>query len=264
MSDSEIASWITYDEYRPAGHTATGEVRVLPGLYSPQLDNRRDVVVYLPPGHASDERRFPVLYMHDGQNLFDSGTAFGGNEWQVDETLQALAAKGLPAIAVGLFNAGGARIPEYNPFPGFTDARGDQYLAFIIETVKPLVDSVFHTQSEREHTGLVGSSMGGLISLYGFFRHPDVFGLVGALSPALWITRGAIYDLVGAAPYVPGRIYLDNGTRENSAARMEHLLVEKGYQPGQNLLYVLEPGGRHTEAAWARRLPAALRFLLGN
>jgi predicted alpha/beta superfamily hydrolase len=264
MSSPDVASWITYDEYRNVEHTAVGDVRVLPGVYSPQLNNQRDVLVYLPPGHQAGDSRFPVLYMHDGQNLFDRGTAFGGNEWQVDETLQALSAEGLPAIVVGLPHAGDSRLPEYSPFPGFSEARGDAYLAFVIETVKPLIDGAFRTQLEREHTGLLGSSMGGLISLYGFFRHPEAFGLVGTLSPALWYTRGAIYDFVSKAPFVPGKIYLDNGTRENSAARMERLLIEKGYQPGRDLLYLAEDGGRHTETAWARRLPNSLRFLLGS
>jgi predicted alpha/beta superfamily hydrolase len=262
MLRPDPTAWITYDEYRPGGHTGTGELRVLPGLYSPQLNNRRDVVVYLPPGHFARERRFPVLYLHDGQNLFDRGTAFGGSEWQVDETLEALSVEGLPAIAVGVYNAGEARIPEYSPFPGFSEPRGDAYLAFLIQTVKPLIDEAYHTLPGRDHTGLVGSSMGGLISLYGFFHRPEIFGRVAALSPAFWYGRGAIYDYVNKAPFVPGRIYLDNGSREPTAARMERRLVEKGYQPDQDLLYVVEEGGRHTETAWARRLPAALRFLL--
>ena len=264
MSQTSLAPWMLYDAYRNGPHTAVGEMRVLPGLYSPQLDNRRDVLVYLPPRHGTDARRFPVLYMHDGQNLFDQGTAFGGNEWQVDETLELLSAEGLPAIAVGLPNSGAGRIPEYSPFPGFAEPRGERYLAFLIETVKPLIDAAFRTEPGREHTGLIGSSMGGLISLYGYFRYPEVFGLAGALSPALWYTRGAIYDFVAKAPFVPGKIYLDNGSRENSASRMEQLLIEKGYQAGRDLLYVVEPGGRHTETAWARRLPGALRFLLSG
>src|SRR5260370_4159105 len=112
MTDTNLAAWVTYDEYRNAEHTAVGDVRVLPGLYSPQLDNSRDVLVYLPPGHAAGHQRFPVLYMHDGQNLFDRGIAFGGNEWQVDQTLEALRADGLGGIAVGLPHAGQARGPR--------------------------------------------------------------------------------------------------------------------------------------------------------
>ena len=262
MSDTPLAAWMTYDQYRHTEQTAVGEMRVLPGLYSPQLNNSRDVIVYLPPDHEGGRQHFPVLYMHDGQNLFDRSTAFGGNEWQADETLQILSGEGLGTIVVGLPHAGEARVPEYSPFPGYGEARGDAYLAFIVETVKPLIDAAFRTRPEREHTGIVGSSMGGLISLYAFFRHPRVFGLAGALSPSLWYTRGAIYAYVRQAAFSPGKLYLDNGTRESSAARMERLLIEKGYQPGRDLLYVAEEGGRHTETAWARRLPNALRFLL--
>ena len=262
MTNLEIATWLTYDAYRQAPHSVTGEMRVLPRLHSPQLDNTRDVLVYLPPGHAAGGRRFPVLYIQDGQNLFDNGTAFGGNEWQVDETLEALSAEGLGAIVVGLPHTHDGRLPEYSPFPGFGPARGDAYLAFVCDTVKPLIDATFHTQPERQHTGIIGSSMGGLISLYGFFSRPETFGLVGSLSPALWYTRGAIYDYIQQAPRVSGRIYLDHGTHENSAAAMAQTLRDKGFQPGRDLLYVVEEGARHTESAWAGRLPNALRFLL--
>jgi predicted alpha/beta superfamily hydrolase len=253
---------MTYDAYRGGEHSVVGDVRVLPGVHSPQLGNQRDLLVYLPPGHATSDQRFPVLYMQDGQNLFDRATAFGGTEWQVDETLEALSREGYEAIVVGLPNAGEARIAEYSPFTGFRPGYGDAYLDFLAETVKPLIDGAFRTRPGAEHTGLLGSSMGGLISLYGFFRRPEVFGLAGSLSPALWYARGAIYGFVAQAPFVPGRIYLDHGSRENSAARMERLLIEKGYEGDKDLLYVVEEGGQHNESAWARRLPDALRFLL--
>jgi predicted alpha/beta superfamily hydrolase len=183
----------------------------------------------------------------------------------VDETLAALSAEGLEAIAVGLPHAGEDRIPEYNPFArgrGGRSGRGNEYLAFVVDTVKPLIDAAFSTQPDRDHTGLLGSSMGGLISLYGFFHRPTVFGLVGSMSPALWYAGSAIYDFVSQAPLVPGRLYLDHGTHENSAGRMARLLREKGYQDEVALRYVKEPGGEHSERAWARRLPDALRFLL--
>ena len=253
-------TWLTYDEYRAGQpHTVTGQVRVLPALHSPQLGNARDVLVYLPPSYNTSDRRYPVLYMQDGQNLFDAGTGFGGQEWRVDETLEMLAGEGLEAIAVGLPHAGENRVPEYNPKPR---GHGNDYLAFVTDTVKPLIDATFRTQPHREHTGLLGSSMGGLISLYGFFHRPTVFGLVGSLSPALWYAGSMIYNLVSEAPFIPGRIYLDHGTRENSATRMAQLLRQKGYRDEIDLRYVKEEGGEHTESAWARRLPDALRFLL--
>jgi predicted alpha/beta superfamily hydrolase len=235
---------------------------VLPGVHSPQLDNQRDVLVYLPPGYAASQAAYPVIYMQDGQNLFDRATAFGGQEWQVDETLEALSAEGRPAIAVGLPHMGPARLAEYNPFPQ-RGGRGEAYLDFLIATVKPVVDRTFRTRPERAFTGILGSSMGGLISLYGFFRHPDIFGFIGGLSPAFWFGGQPLYAFMQHAPYVPGRIYLDRGLRERGGARrMIELLTERGYVLDRDLCYVEEAGGEHTEEAWARRLPGALRFLL--
>jgi predicted alpha/beta superfamily hydrolase len=265
MQPSLDPTWLPYDVYRGhAAHTVSGNVVVLPQLYSPQLDNARDLLVYLPPAYAADGPAYPVLYMQDGQNLFDAATAFLGQEWGVDETLDALAEEGLRAIVVGLPNIGEERLREYNPFEAHYGGCGERYLAFIVETVKPLIDRTFRTYHGRESTGLAGSSLGGLISLYGLFRYPDVFSRAGCLSPALWFARGAIHDYVLRRPYVSGRIYLDSGTRERvGVRRMVGELVGKGYHPGLDLLYVREEGGEHNEAAWARRLPNALRFLLG-
>ena len=262
MTDENIQTWLAYGAYHEGQHSVVGNVQVLADVDSPQLGNRRDLLVYLPPSHIRSERRYPVIYMQDGQNLFDRSTAFGGNEWQVDETLELLSQSGLEAIAVGLPHPGAERLSEYSPFDGFRPGHGDAYLDFVIDTVKPLIDDTFLTLPDREHTGLLGSSMGGLISLYGFFRRPEVFGLAASMSPALWYARGAIYSYVRQAPFNPGRVYLDHGSRENSATRMQRLLMEKGYHLGQELAYVEEEGGEHNEAAWARRLPGALRFLL--
>lgn len=256
----ETIIWEDYPKQNE--HTVVGNLKICRGFYSPQLDNRRDVLVYLPPSYGDGDRRYQVLYMHDGQNLFDRATAFAGQDWQVDETLEKLSREGLEAIVIGLNNLGDQRIKEYNPFSHFHDGRGDHYLDFIIETVKPVIDRDFRTLPGRAHTGMMGSSMGGLISLYAFFRHPQVFNFVGVMSPSFWFANGAMYEYVSQAPLVPGKIYLDNGTRENTAERMHKLLVEKGYRLDQNILYIIDEGGQHTESAWAGRLPGALRFLL--
>lgn len=248
----------------PAGHTVVGDVRVCADVYSPQLGNRRRIWIYLPPSYAHTDWRYPVLYFHDGQNLFDRATSYAGEEWQLDETLEALSRAGQDVIGVALDHAHDQRLPEYNPFPGWWPARGEDYVTFLCDTVKPWIDAEFRTRPGRGHTGIVGSSLGGLISLYAFFRRPDVFSRVGALSPALWPVRGAIYDYVRAAAQVSGRIYLDNGTRENDARPMADLLQARGYHPPETLRYVIEPGGEHRESAWARRLPDALRFLLSD
>lgn len=245
--------------YRASWHTVVGDLRVLPDVWSPQLNNRRDVLVHLPPSYGQSSWHYPVLYMHDGQNLFDRATSFLGVEWGVDETMHALSPKGREAIVVGIPNMGAERLAEYNPFPGRWPGRGEAYIYFIAETLKPLIDHEFRTLPDRDHTGLCGSSLGGLISLYGFFRRPDVFGLCGAMSPSLW---ASIYTYTHQRPYVGGRIYLDNGTREPSARAMRDLLLAKGYRLRQTLRYRAARGHHHTEAAWAKRLPGALRFLL--
>ena len=266
---------------RNAGHRVVGNVLVAQDVLSPQLDNTRDIIVYLPPTYRSSKKRYPVLYMHDGQNLFDHATSFAG-EWLVDETLEYLAYnEGLEAIVVGISNNGAERLDEYSPFIDHTygGGYGNQYVSFIANTLKPLIDHEFRTLPQRRKTGIIGSSMGGLISLYAFFLREDVFGFVGAMSPSLWFAKGAIYGYIQNASYLPGKVYLDAGTRELGAAahsvgesrryyagvrRMKRLLFNKGYQPLRDILYVEEKWAGHGEAAWARRLPRALRFFLGK
>lgn len=270
-----------WQPYPPAGseaaHTVTGTVLVKNRVYSPSLSNHRDVYIYLPPSYATSDRRYPVLYMHDGQNLFDAATSFAG-EWRADEAMNALSAEGIEAIIVGVANIGEGRMKEYLPFkhPYFGEGKGNAYLKFIVETVKSDVDHHFRTLPDRAHTGIAGSSMGGLISLYGFFCYPSVFGLAGVISPALWPAKPSIFAFVEAAAFSPGRIYFDIGTEEFSGyrqirqgmnpiadhQRMQSILAQKGYMTGETLLYIEDKGGKHNEADWARRLPNALRFLL--
>lgn len=275
-----MTTWQDYSTYRNyQNHTVKGEVRVLANLKSPQLNNQRDLLVYLPQSYKESNKRYPVLYMQDGQNLFDAATSFAG-EWYVDETMEALGQEGVEAIVVGIPNAGEKRLDEYSPFRQLNigGGLGDDYLSFLTNTVKPLIDDTFRTWPEREHTAIIGSSMGGFISLYGFFHFPQVFGLAGIMSPSFWFARGAIYTDVENAPFSPGKIYLDVGTRElgsgltvmkthsrryyASVRRMKRILVKKGYRPKRDLLYVEEKWAGHEEQAWARRLPAAIRFLL--
>lgn len=278
-------TWLDYADVYPRGqHTVSGTLKILRGLASPQLGNRRDIVVYLPPSYVEQARRYPVLYMHDGQNIFDAATSFSG-EWYVDETMEMLARQGLEAIVVGIPNIGERRFHEYIPFtsPDVASVQGEEYVAFIADTVKPIMDRDFRTRPERGATGIAGSSLGGLISLYAYFRRPEVFGLAGVFSPALrWGKRG-IFPFVNQANFSPGKIYMDVGTAEGvgladtrrgqrsfaleyllHVRRMDEMLRRKGYQPGASLRYVEDEGGIHHESAWARRLPDALRFLLGS
>lgn len=276
--------WLDYDTYRGSpDHTVTGHVVVARNVRSPQLGNRRDILVYLPPSYEGGAERYPVVYMHDGQNLFDETTSFVG-EWGVDKIMDRLArTEGLEALVVGIPNMGEERMAEYSPFadPQFGGGRGDAYLQFIGDTVKPLIDRSFRTQPGPSRTATIGSSMGGLISLHAFFARPDIFGNAGAMSPSLLFASRALFSFVRFAPFVPGRLYLDMGAREFEAGarrpwleplyrrrtlaparRMRDLLLRKGYRPGENLMYVEDPEGIHHESAWARRLPGAMTFLL--
>ncbi len=252
---------------RARGQTA-GNVRVLEGVRSAELDNTRDILVYLPPSYRGSGRHYPVIYMHDGQNLFDPTTAFAG-EWYVDDTLERLARDGVECIVVGIPNMGPARVDEYSPFhePGVGGGRGHAYLDFIVHTLKPEIDARFRTRRERTHTGMMGSSLGALISLVAFFRHPGVFGFAGAMSPSLWFAGGAVFDYIERQGRWSGRLYLDIGTREGAAhvrhaRRMAQYLRRTAVRPRLDVLFVRDRGARHNEEAWASRFARAVRFLL--
>lgn len=245
-----------------------GNIRVLTGVRSPELGNARDVQVYLPPSYAESGRHYPVLYMHDGQNLFDPSASFAG-EWRVDDTLEQIAADGVEAVVVAIPNMGSERLDEYTPFVDQDKGggRGDAYLDFVVNTLKPEIDRLFRTRHERSHTGIMGSSLGGLISLYAFFRHPGVFGFAGVMSPSLWWAGRAVFPFVGRYPRWSGRIYLDIGTAEGrthvrDARLMARHLRKTTEHPRRNLLFVEEKGAGHHEDAWAQRFERAIRFLL--
>jgi predicted alpha/beta superfamily hydrolase len=232
----------------------------------------RNLLVYTPASYARrrGETRYPVIYMQDGQNLFDPATSFAG-DWGLKSALAWASLRGFESIIVGIPNLGPLRIDEYTPFvdPKVGGGGGERYLDYLINTVKPLVDGRFRTLPDRRHTGIAGSSLGGLISLYAFFQHPTVFGFTAALSPSLWFAHGAILDLVEQAEPVPGRVYLDVGLQEGQhhvalARRLRDILVAKGYDLRADLRWVEDREGRHHESAWGRRFRKALPFLLRN
>jgi glycogen operon protein len=252
-----------------AERSIEGTVITVAAFASPQLDNRRDIMVYLPPGYDEGMERYPVLYMQDGQNLFDEQASFGGVEWRVDETMQALAGHGVQAIVVGIPNIGDRRLDEYSPFedPQHGGGKGDAYLAFIAETLKPYIDRAFRTRVEPAHTIIGGSSLGGLISLYAALARPDTFGAALVLSPALWFAGGAIFKTAEQVKKPQARVYLDVGTAEGeetlaNARRMAQLLKKKGLKEGARLRYHEAAGAEHSEAAWSERLFAAVEWML--
>jgi predicted alpha/beta superfamily hydrolase len=229
------------------------------------LGDERDLIVWLPPNYAkAPGRRFPVIYAHDGQNLFDPATAFAGVAWQLGEAANTLihAGKIEPVIVVGIANTM-ARQEEYSP------KRGRQYAAFLIDEVKPFIDKTYRTLSSRQHTAVLGSSLGGLISLYLVWWHPEVFSMAGCLSGSwMWDNAAAIRMVESESPPAPEiKIYLDHGSEgaEGNQAwvyrSMRDALVRCGFRLGKNLAYYFGINDEHNEAAWGRRVGRALLFL---
>jgi predicted alpha/beta superfamily hydrolase len=246
------------------------------GFHSQYLPDDRNVTVFLPPSyHASSDRRYPVLYMHDGQNLFDPDAAFKkGEHWRVGETATALINDGRipPLIIVGLDNTGPRRLHEYTPTHDRRRGGGGarDYGRLIVNELKPMIDAEYRTRSEAAHTGIGGSSLGGLVSLYLALEYPDVFTRVAVLSPSVWWDRRAILRNVrDARPKPPLRIWLDIGTREgryhvDNAQLLKVGLSKNGWVEGDDLHYEEVPGGTHGEAAWAARFDRVLQFLFAE
>ena len=262
-----VASWKNGEPVPGAG--ITGEVRYHRDFYSPQLDNRRDIIVWLPPSYSTaDTNQYPVLYMHDGQNIIDPLTSFAGQDWQIDETATRLIKSGAieEIIIVGINNTSD-RTPEYSPV-----LAGQQYSAFIINTLKPFIDTEYRTKPEPEYTATMGSSMGGIISFHLAWDFPHVFGMAGCLSPAFLIDDLEIVDRV--ASYTdeikPILLYIDNGTvgleqkLQPAIDELIPILAQAGFEAGTSLIYSIAEDAEHNEAAWAKRAAVPLRFFYGK
>ncbi|HJU42726.1 MAG TPA: alpha/beta hydrolase-fold protein [Vicinamibacterales bacterium] len=248
------------------------ELRRHESFHSEFLEHDRDVLVWLPPAYQTSSGRYPVLYMHDGQNLFEPETAFQkGEHWRLGETATELIEAGAiePVIIVGIYNTGEQRKDEYTPTP---DARlggghADEYGRMIVEELKPLIDRTYRTRTEGAATGIAGSSLGGLVSLYLAFTHPRVFQRVAALSPSVWWNYRAILKTVRQARAKPPlKIWVDMGTAEgkrgvDDARLLKAALVGLGFTPDVDLHYAEYEGAEHSETAWAERVGPMLRWL---
>lgn len=254
--------------------TVTRSVSVLDtAFHMPQLNRTRRVWLYLPPDYATSNKRYPVLYMHDGQNVFDAATSYAG-EWGVDEALDSLHAAGdWGAIVVAVDHAGAGRVVEYSPWPTrLGGAEGEAYVEFLVKTLKPWIDARYRTRPERAHTGIAGSSMGGLISFYAALKYPEVFGRAGVFSPAFWIAPAAYDFAARSKPLTDTRFYIISGGREVAAGersgvyqrdqeRMIATLTAAGFRPGSEIFATIAADGAHSEWFWRREFPAAYRFL---
>ncbi|MGI4758842.1 MAG: alpha/beta hydrolase [Janthinobacterium lividum] len=252
---------------------AQGRYLRIEGWLSRFLPSARDLFLYLPEAYfAQPERSFPLLLMHDGQNLFDGSLSYvEGSTWRVGSTADEEIAAGriAPVIIVGVGNAGTERLAEYTPTP---DARlgggkGRLYARMLVEEIIPLFVERYRVLPGPEHTGIAGSSLGGLISLAIAIRYPKQFGQVGAVSPSLWWDdRAILKDVRSLEERLPLRIWLDMGTGEglrhvHDTDLLAHLLRGKGWQDGVDLSYRLYPDAVHNEVAWAGRMKDLLRFL---
>jgi predicted alpha/beta superfamily hydrolase len=236
------------------------------------LRNQRDLIVYTPPGYEEQQwRRFPVLYLHDGQNLFDGATSFiPGQDWHVGQTADQCiqAGKVEPLIVVGMYNTK-ARIREYTPthVPKLGGGCADRYAKFLLEEVKPFIEREYRALTGSQYNGIGGSSLGGLVSLYLGLKHSRMFGKIAALSPSVWWNQFVIHRFAQATPVEPRpRIWLDIGTREGQrivqdVEKFRDVLLEKGWKLGQDLHYERIEGAEHNEAAWAQRVGPFLQFL---
>ncbi|MGA3053108.1 MAG: alpha/beta hydrolase-fold protein [Candidatus Korobacteraceae bacterium] len=237
------------------------------------MEEKRDLIIYLPPLYdAEPGRRYPTLYLQDGQNLFDPDTSFiPGKYWRVGETADELIMAGaiVPLIVVGIYNTGTRRIDEYTPIEDkrLGGGRADTYGQMLVEELKPFVDHHYRTLSGIQNCGLGGSSLGGLVSMYLALRYSSVFGKLAAMSPSVWWRNRAILKTVAELKRKPNlRIWMDIGTREGQRAlpdarALKTALVKKGWKLGEDLSYTEVEGGQHDEVAWSQRVAPMLRFL---
>ncbi len=242
-------------------------------FHSSILPDDRPVGVYLPTRYSSHpEERFPVFYLHDGQNLFDGRTSYvPGCTWRAHTTADEFASNGItrPVILVGIGNTGLRRMAEYTPTRDFRmgGGEGPTYGKLLIEELKPLVDQRYRTLSGPGDTGLGGSSLGGLISLYLGVRHPEIFGKLAVMSPSLWWDHRTILNTTARMmPKAEHKIWLDMGTAEGSrhlrdADLLYRTLLLNGWKADVDIAYARVDGGLHSEEAWASRFGSVLRFL---
>jgi len=251
--------------------TAAENVSIIDENFNiPQLNRTRRVWVYLPPGYDTDNKSYPVLYMQDGQNLFDANTSFSG-EWEVDESLNEMFDAGDEGvIVIGVDNGGGYRIDEYSPWINaeYGGGEGDEYVNFIVETLKPYIDNNFRTKPDRLNTGIMGSSLGALISFYAAIEHQDIFSKVGVFSPSFWFsdevynhveTTGKIYDM---------NIYMLGGEQEsdNLIQKMNDMVTalhNAGFEDSE-IKMVTHQDGQHSEWYWRREFPNGYSWLFNR
>ncbi|MDX1284592.1 MAG: glycoside hydrolase family 31 protein, partial [Draconibacterium sp.] len=273
----EIVNWGPMDSI--VSSTSQENVKILSEAFKiPQLDRERKIWVYLPPNYKTSNKSFPVVYMHDGQNLFDAKTSYSG-EWEVDETLNRLfKEKRVELIVVGIDNGSDKRLDEYSPWKNtkYGGGEGDKYVDFIVNTLKPYVDSNYKTLKGKESTAIIGSSMGGLISYYAALEYPNVFGKAGIYSPSFWFSPESISFATINDKIQDSKLYFLSGGKEggntafneiNQTVKDMNTVVEvlknQGI-PSKNMYTKVVPDGEHNEKLWRESFEETILWLFSE
>ena len=233
-------------------------------IEAPQLHTTKKIWLYLPKGYEKSKKKYPVIYMHDGQNLFDKKTSYSG-EWQVDEALDSINAQ---VIIVGIEHGNEKRIDELTPYPNpkYGGGKADTYLAFIVHTLKPKIDAIYRTKTDLKNTTIFGSSLGGLVSYYAVLKYPKVFGKAGVFSPSFWFTND-IYTLTENAPRTNAKIYFlcrdnEDVTTVADMQKMAQLLHQKPGLDSHLSKEIIIKEGQHNEKLWRENFLNAFLWLM--
>jgi predicted alpha/beta superfamily hydrolase len=259
-----IEEWADRFPSQPRRSTASTNVKIIDTAFLiPQLKRTRRVWIYLPENYNSSKQRYPVLYMHDGQNVFDDATSFSG-EWGVDEFLDSTQRK--KCIVVAIDHGGTKRLNEYCPYDmeRFGKGEGDQYVDFLAKTLKPFIDRRYRTLKDKKNTFVAGSSMGGLISMYAVLKYPSVFGGAGVFSPAFWVGPKIFDDIKAKGKKVNSKIYFYAGKLEGDAMVPDMLKAfEEMYKVSKSKMEtVIRDEGQHNEPRWRREFPLFYEWLM--
>jgi len=261
-----IEEWADRFVKKPRISTARKSVHIIDTAFViPQLKRVRRVWIYLPPSYTSSQKHYPVLYMHDGQNVFDDSTSFAG-EWRVDEILDSISSRKKEIIVVAVDHGGQKRINEYCPYnmEKFGKGEGNQYLDFLVKTLKPFIDRNYRTEKDKQNTFIAGSSMGGLISMYAILKYPKVFGGAGVFSPAFWVGPKIFDEIKTKGKLVNSKIYFYCGGQEGETMEpdMKKVFEEMRKVSKSKMACVIRPEGKHTEWVWREEFPLFYLWLM--
>ena len=234
-------------------------------IEAPQLNTSKKIWVYLPKNYTTSTKKYPVIYMHDAQNLFDATTSYIG-EWNIDETLDSINGQ---VIIIGIEHGGDRRMEELTPYKNekYGGGKADNYLDFIVNTLKPKVDATYRTKPNANNTGIMGSSLGGLVSFYAAIKYPKVFGKVGCFSPAFWFNRKEMNNLLTQTKEFHTRVYFLSGDNEGDAdvitdmKNVEHWVNTKRCECKKMNKEVIVKGGQHNEKLWRENFKKAYLWL---